>query len=134
VLLEMDRHLEGLIPRLSRDELILGIKAFNELCLRSGITSIQDGTPLNSLGRWTLFPGLKDNNLRDPCLNFMVSADHVDNFLDEGPEFFVGDTDLRVGAARLTVTMATGQMWLTMGMTRCLLDKAYNKIAIPCSG
>jgi len=57
VLLEMDRHLEGLIPRLSRDELILGIKAFNELCLRSGITSIQDGTHLNSLGRWILFPG-----------------------------------------------------------------------------
>ena len=57
----------------------------------------------------------------------MVSADHVNDFIDEGLGFFEGDNDLRVGAAKLMVTMTTGQMWPTKDMIRHLFDNAYSK-------
>ena len=110
LLLEMNDYLDGVIPPLSKDEVERGVGLFNGQCLALGITSLQDATPGNDLERWELFAGLKRRGLLTPSVTFMVGAGHVPRFLQEGYTFGYGAHGLRLGAAKIVVTMTTGSL------------------------
>ena len=108
LLLEMDDYLEGVIPTLSKEEMEEGIRLFDEECLASGITSLQDATPGNSPERWKLFTSLKERGLLTPSVTMMAGMGHLAGFLREGLAFGSGGPGLRLGAAKMVATMTTG--------------------------
>ena len=110
LLLEMDDYLEGVVPPLSADEVNAGVRLFNEQCLASGITSLQDATPGNSVERWRLFEDLKERGLLTPDLTLMAGATHLGGFLEEGFAFGHKGNGMRLGAAKIMLTMTTGSL------------------------
>ena len=110
LLLEMDDYLEGIVPPLSSDEVSAGVRLFNEQCLASGITSLQDATPGNSVERWRLFEDLKERGLLTPDLTLMAGATHLEGFLEEGFAFGHSGVGMRLGAAKVVLTMTTGSL------------------------
>ncbi len=110
LLLEMDGYLEGVVPRLSTQEVHAGLRRFNEQCLALGITSLQDATPGNSVERWRLFEGIKERGLLTPSLTLMAGAAHLQGFLQEGFAFGHSSHGMRLGAAKVVATMTTGSL------------------------
>jgi predicted amidohydrolase YtcJ len=110
LLLEMNDYLDGVIPPLSRDEMERGIGQFNEQCLALGITSLQDATPGNDPERWEMFAGLKERGLLTPSLTLMAGAEHLPRFLENGFHFGYEAHGLRLGSAKIMVTMTTGSL------------------------
>ena len=110
LLLEMDDYLEGAVPPLSQEEIYAGIRRFNEQCLASGITSLQDATPGNSVERWRLFQEIKEQDLLTPSLTLMAGASHLTRFLEEGFAFGQRGPGMRLGAAKVVLTMTTGSL------------------------
>ena len=110
LLLEMDDYLEGIVPPLSGEEVNAGVRLFNEQCLASGITSLQDATPGNSVERWRLFEELKERGLLTPDLTLMAGATHLGGFHEEGFAFGHSGVGMRLGAAKVMLTMTTGSL------------------------
>ncbi len=110
LLLEMDDYLEGVVPPLSQEEVYAGVRLFNEQCLSLGITSLQDATPGNSPERWRLFEGIKERGLLTPNLTLMAGASHLTRFLEEGFAFGHAGPGMRLGAAKVMLTMTTGSL------------------------
>ena len=125
LLLEMNDHLEQAVPPLSRMELEQGTGLFNEECLRLGITSIQDATPGNSLERWRLLADLKAQGVLAPSVAFMVGAERLGDFLQEGLAFGSGESTLRVGAAKVMATLTTGTMQPPLEELQFLVREAH---------
>ena len=110
LLLQMDDYLDGVVPPLSRSEIDAGVRLFNDECLALGITSLTDATPGNSPERWRLFEGLKERSLLTPDLTLMAGASHLGGFLEEGFTFGHEGTGMRLGAAKIMLTMTTGSL------------------------
>ncbi|MDA0988699.1 MAG: amidohydrolase [Chloroflexi bacterium] len=126
LLLEMSDYLDGVIPPLSSEEIERGIGRFNERCLALGITSIQDATPGNNLERWKSFERLKERGLLTPSVTFMAGAGHLHEFLQEGFTFGYGaQHGLRLGAAKIMVTMTTGSLRPSREDLRILVREAH---------
>lgn len=126
LLLEMNDYLDGVIPPLSQDEMERGIAPLNELCLALGVTSIQDATPGNNLERWKSFERLKERGLLTPSVTFMAGAGHLPEFLQEGFTFGYGTQHgLRLGAAKIMVTMTTGSLQPSREELRILVREAH---------
>jgi predicted amidohydrolase YtcJ len=125
LLLEMNEYLDGVIPPLSKDEIERGVGLFNERCLALGITSLQDATPANDPERWEVFAGLKKRGLLTPSVTFMAGASHVPRFLQQGFTFGYGVHGLRLGAAKIVVTMTTGTLQPSREELRRLVRDAH---------
>lgn len=110
LLLEMEDYLSGAVPPLSRTEMQHGVAVFNNLCLSLGITSLQDASPGNAMDRWRHFRQLKDGGKLTPSVTFMVGIAHLPSFLEAGLTPGSGVPGLRVGAAKIVLTMTTGDM------------------------
>ena len=110
LLLEMEGWLEGVIPPLSRAELREGVRLFNSLCLSLGITALQDASPGNSPERWRLFAELRAQGLLTPALTMMAGAKLLPDWLREGFEFGHESGGVRLGAAKIMLTMTTGSL------------------------
>lgn len=125
LLLEMNDYLDDVLPRLSQPELEAGIRLFNDRCLSMGITSVQDATPGNDLEQWDLFVGLKKRGLLTPDITFMPGARHIHQFQDQGLHFGYGIKGLRLGAAKVMVTMTTGSLQPPRSELRRLVMDAH---------
>ena len=110
LLFEMDEYLEGVVPPLSQEDIYAGIRRFNEQCLTLGITSLQDATPGNSVERWRLFQEIKEQGLLTPSMTLMAGASHLTRFLEEGFAFGQSGPGMRLGAAKVVLTMTTGSL------------------------
>ncbi len=124
LLLHMDDYLDGMIPMISRGELTEGIREFNNRCLAAGITSIQDASVVNDLGRWNTFVDFKERDLITPSVTFMIGFDHMDDFLAHGLYAGYGSDDLRIGAVKLVVTTGD-RLSLNSEMLRESVEKVH---------
>ena len=111
VLYEMGRYVRDAYqsPQ-DEDELLQGVELANQLLLSKGITSIQDAGPNNDIDRWWTFGRLKYQGLLDPRVTMMVGASKVQSFLDNGLVPGSGWAGLKVGAAKIMLTLTTGAM------------------------
>ena len=111
LLLEMAgflRHRLGTSRRTAQwDE---GIDRLNRLLLGYGITSVQDAGPENGLERWRTFQELKLSGRLAPRITMMAGGSRLDEFADTGIVFGSGDAQLRLGHAKLMLTMTTGAL------------------------
>ena len=110
LLLEMGGYLDGVVPPLAREELYEGVRLFNAQCLSMGITSLQDATHTNTPERWRLFKEVRERGLLTPEVTLMAGAAHLPEFLREGFAFGCERDGMRLGAAKIMLTMTTGSL------------------------
>ena len=94
----------------SRTQREQGIDQLNALLLRYGITSVQDAGPENDLDRWHTFKQLKLSGRITPRMTMMAGVTYLDQFVEDGIGFGSGDDQLRLGHAKLMLTMTTGSL------------------------
>ena len=124
LLLEMGGHLDGVVPPLTREELYEGIRLFNAQCLSLGITALQDATHTNSPERWRLFREVRERGLLTPELTLMAGAAHLPDFLREGFAFGHEREGMRLGAAKIMLTMTTGSLSPSMEELALSVERA----------
>jgi len=101
---------EKVLPPLSEEELIKGIALANEHYLSYGITSLQDATVTNNLGRWQAFHQFKDTDKLKSRVSMMVGAKAQSQFLGAGLAPGSGNNQLRLGGVKIIVNETTGQL------------------------
>ena len=110
LLMEMDAYLEGLIPRLTDEELRRGARLASQRLVSVGVTSVQDATHSNTPQRWEAFERLKADGTLRPRVTMMVGSDHLEAFLDRRQGFDWGRGDPSLGAVKIMLSMTTGSL------------------------
>ena len=101
---------EKVLSPLPEEELRKGITLANEHYLSYGITSLQDATVTNNLGRWQAFHQFKGNDKLKSRLSMMVGAEAQSRFLEAGLSPGCGNNHLRLGGIKIIVNETTGQL------------------------
>lgn len=78
--------------------------------LSMGITTFQDASPSNSLGRWRLFQRLKREGKLGCRLSMMVGYENLQEMIDAGLKFRSGDEWLVVGPAKVMLSQVAGSL------------------------
>jgi predicted amidohydrolase YtcJ len=103
-----NEYVEQRIPPLGQQELQHGIRLANQDYLSHGITSIQDTTWSNGLRHWKYFQELKESGLLAPRVTMMVGSDAVEEFQQNDLRTGSGDSQLRLGGAKIALDESTG--------------------------
>ena len=111
------------MPPLSESELEQGISAANEAFLSLGITSLQDATITNEVGRWNIYGRFKEKGLLKSRVYMMTGAEQIAHFREAGLDFRSGDDSLRMGGLKIVLGEATGQLFPSQpDLNRYVLD------------
>ena len=110
LLLEFGGHLEGLIPRPGDAELKSAVLQASRMLASRGITALQDATATNTVSRWNTFRSLKSSGAILQRVTFMPGARRIEDFLSEGVRFRSLSDDVRLGAAKVVVTLSSGDL------------------------
>ena len=111
LLLEMSGFLRNRLGRLRPDdEFEESISRLDQKLLSYGITSVQDAGPNNDLARWAGFGSLQASGRLTCRVNMMAGAAHLEEFLADGCSYNYGDHRLRLGHAKVMLTLTTGAL------------------------
>ena len=109
LLLEMAGYLrERLGNTLSPQELQWSVSHLSEKLLSYGITSVQDAGPNNGAGHWDTFRSLVSSGSLRQRTTMMAGGPKLDEFLEAGLRWSSGDDALRLGHAKIMLTLTTG--------------------------
>ena len=109
ILFEMLGYIrEKVLPPLSEEELSEGIVLANQHYLSYGITSLQEATISNDLGRWQVFHRFKDR--LKSRLSMMSGIKALSQFQEVSLAPGSGDSRLRLGGVKIMVSETTGQL------------------------
>ena len=109
ILFEMLSYIrEKVLPPLSEEALTEGIASADKHYLSCGITSLQEATISNDLGRWQSFHRFK-GKLKSR-LSIMFGVEALSRFQAAGLASGYGDSQLRLGGAKILVRETTGQL------------------------
>jgi predicted amidohydrolase YtcJ len=101
---------EKVLPPLSDDELSDGVALANRHYLSYGITSLQDATVSNDHRRWQIIRSFKELGKLSSRIYMMPGAQARGWFQEAGLNSGSGDSQLRLGAVKLMLGEATGQV------------------------
>ncbi|MSQ17667.1 MAG: amidohydrolase [Dehalococcoidia bacterium] len=87
-----------------------GVRRMESTLLGWGITSVQDAGPGNGLARWEAFRAQKDSGRLRCRVTMMAGCQHIPELQRAGLGFGSGDDSLRLGHAKLMLTLTTGQL------------------------
>lgn len=110
LLLEFGPHLDGLIPDLRDTDLESAVLRASKSLASKGITSIQDATVTNSVSRWNTFRSLKSSGFILQRMGLMPGISHLKEFLSEGLIYRSQYDEVRLGAAKVMVTLSSGRL------------------------
>lgn len=111
ILLEMSPWLRGKLGNTrSPAELAASVSRLSQKLLSYGITSVQDAGPHNSPAHWQTFQSLTQAGHFRPRLTLMAGAANLNQFANAGLTWGSGDDYLRLGHAKIMLTMTTGAM------------------------
>lgn len=111
VLLEMSSWLRDRLGNTrSPAELAAGISRLSQKLLRYGITSVQDAGPHNGLTHWQTFQSLIQAGHFRPRLTLLAGVANLEQFAPAGLSWASGDDRLRLGHAKIMLTLTTGAM------------------------
>ncbi len=102
-----------------------GIAKLNQKLLECGITSVQDAGPYNDWSRWSAFQELVASGQLDCRVTMMVGADRLTEFVAAGMSSGSGDRRLRLGPAKIMLTMTTGTMQPDLAALTDLVRQAH---------
>ena len=111
LLLEMEEYLHDHVPRLSAEDYERGIRLAEKRLLSYGITSLQDASATNDLGRWTELNKTKaDGKFRlNVCM--MPGWRHLNEFVDRGLGFGDGGHRVGIGHAKIVLTQTSARLY-----------------------
>jgi predicted amidohydrolase YtcJ len=111
VLFEMLGYIrEKVMPPLSDDELSDGVALANRHYLSYGITSLQEATVRNDYRRWQIIGGFKEAGKLRSRVYVMLGAPARSQFQESGLISGSGNSQLRLGAVKVMLGEATGQV------------------------
>jgi predicted amidohydrolase YtcJ len=110
VLYGMSNYLAKIIPHIDKQQMEQGIKLVNQELLSFGITSIQDTTFRNDLGRWEMFGFWKDQGLLRSRVNMMLGIEGFKQFKKQPFSIHTDPNQLRLGGVKIIVHEITGQL------------------------
>ncbi len=111
MLLEMEEFLNGAVPPLPPQELRSALERVNQELVSCGITSVQDASAGNDLARWALFQKATQERLLLPHLTLMSGMQHLEEFHRDGLAFGAIQQGVRLGHAKIMLTLATGALF-----------------------
>ena len=103
-----------------------GINRLNNLLLRYGVTSVQDAGPNNNLNRWETFQSLTQSGELRPRVTMMAGASNLDQFTGSDLSWGVGNNGLRLGHAKIMLTLTTGALTPGVGELKDLVVHCHN--------
>ncbi len=83
----------------------------SQALLQWGVTSVQDASPENDLERWHTLRGMREKEALHQRLTFMPGIHHLAQFTDARLAYGAGDDWIRLGPAKLVVTLTTGVLY-----------------------
>ena len=95
---------------IDKQQMEQGIKLVNQELLSFGITSIQDTTFRNDLGRWEMFGFWKDQGLLRSRVNMMLGIEGFKQFKKQPFSIHGDQNQLRLGGVKIIVHEITGQL------------------------
>lgn len=126
LLLEMNDRIDRLVPRLSDEEILTGVRLADREFVSHGVTSVQDATWSNSPGRWQAFQRYKENRELHPRVSMMVGVDELQAF--ESADVFDrsgASAALRPGAVKIVIHTTTGTLCPTQEVLNRLVYQAH---------
>ena len=109
VLLELSDWVSGrMAPWRRGGETEARVAAARRLLAQRGVTAIQDATVTNHVTRWRLLRRLRQEGRLRQRVTLMPGAQHLDAFLQEGLAAGGGDEGVRLGPAKVVLTLTTG--------------------------
>lgn len=87
-----------------------GLSRLNRMLLECGITSVQDAGPGNDWPRWEVFSDLVESERLNSRVTMMVGASRLGEFAQRGMKWGYGNSKLRLGHAKVMLTMTTGDL------------------------
>ena len=102
-----------------------GISRLNQKLLECGITSVQDAGPNNDPARWSVFRDLVDRERLLSRVTMMAGASHLEEFTKAGMSWGCGYDRLRLGHAKIMLTMTTGDLYPAPLVLRALVAKCH---------
>ena len=111
LLLELSGFLRGRLGA-SRDsaQLEADVAALDRFLLSYGITSVQDAGPGNGLERWRTFKSLQASGKLSCRITMMAGAHRLEELSSAGMQWGCGDDMLRLGHAKIMLTLTTGAL------------------------
>ena len=95
----------------SRPEIERSVSRLSDKLLGYGITSVQDAGPNNGTRQWDTFGSLVSNKAFRPRVTMMAGAGRLDEFVHAGLCWSSGDDGLRLGHAKIMLTLTTGDLY-----------------------
>ena len=124
LLLEMNGFLRLRLGNTRNDkELREAVCRLNQMLLGHGITSVHDAGPDNGLDRWQTLRELTGSNALGSRVSMMAGSARLPEFQEAGLHWGSGDDRIRLGHAKLMLTLTTGGLHpavddLTAGVAR----------------
>ena len=111
LLMELSRFLRARLG-VSRDsaQLEADVAALDRFLLSYGITSVQDAGANNGLERWRTFRSLQESGRLSCRVTMMAGAHHLEELSSEGLRWGSGGNLLRLGHAKIMLTLTTGAL------------------------
>jgi len=110
MLFGMNPYMEKVVPILSEDELGTAYRLADQEYLSNGITSLQDAYRVGSLERWQMYQQLKEREGIKVRISMMVGAEAVGELQERGLSMGSGNSQLRMGGAKIILQTVTGSM------------------------
>ena len=110
LLLEMNSYVSQRMPLPDQSTLHQSVTEASRQLLSWGITSLQDATPGNGLEQWDALLRLTQAGAVRQRLTLMPGIHHVQQFAEERLTHNVGGSTMRIGPAKLVVTLTTGAL------------------------
>ena len=127
VLLEMSSWLRDKLGNTRAPaELAAGVSRLSQNLLRYGITSVQDAGPHNGLASWQTFQSLTQAGHFRPRLTLLAGVANLEQFASAGLSWASGDDRLRLGHAKIMLTLTTGAMHPGPAELAELVSAAHN--------
>lgn len=127
ILLEMSPWLRNKLGNTrSPAELSASVTRLSQKLLSYGITSVQDAGPHNSPSHWQTFQSLTQSGHFQPRITMMAGASSLNQFAHAGLSWGRGDDRLRLGHAKIMLTLTTGALLPGPDELAELVSSAHN--------
>lgn len=110
----------------SAEELREEVARLSRKLLSYGITSVQDAGHNNGMGQWNTLESLVQGNVFIPRVTMMAGATRISEFLDSGLGWGSGNLRLRLGHAKVMLTLTTGALHPGQEDLASLADKCLD--------
>lgn len=112
-----------------------GMRSASQLLIRYGITSVQDAGADNGVARWCGFKDLQDSGVLSCRITMFAGVERLDEFAQAGLSFGSGNQWLRLGHAKIMVSLTSGALHPSPPALRELVLEAHRRgfpVALHC--